>query len=149
MNFTPQFKKKLKPLFQIFFLQKQQQTVKCTVECSLVNGPRVSSRWLVRQPPTVTHKPFHRDHRADGDHTRWPVRSPPPQSCSCSPLLLGHREWLLHLDDAAIVDHDVFQRLISSVRLRAFDLLHHVLEDEKERGRSHQNSLYSKMLGFF
>lgn len=88
----------------------------------------------------MTQSPFLQDHRAVGDKTRSLHDSPPtplPKSCfPCSPqmqhLFLGNSEWLLHLNYAAIMDCYVLKRLIAAIRLRALDLLHHILEDFKK-----------------
>lgn len=90
----------------------------------------------------MTQSPFSRTTgllviKQGGLHDSHP-NTPTPQSCfPCPPLsstlLLGHSEWLLHLDFAAVVDDDVFKRLIAAICLCALDLLHHILEDKKRR----------------
>lgn len=53
-----------------------------------------------------------------------------PKSC-CSPpklnLLFRYCERLFHVDLAAVVDGDVFERFVSSVCLGALDLSDHIL----------------------
>ena len=67
--------------------------------------------------------------------TPYPPNTIKPQSCyprsppSSSALLLGHCEWLLHLDCSTIVDGDVFKRLITAICFCGLDCPHHFLDD--------------------
>lgn len=145
-------------LDSIFY--KKQRTVKCILECSLVSGPECRGDclilillWCFKEADTSGKLPkapspgpqgwkkeggLHDSSNTTTTHSPSSSPSSPAQSLlkmaeAVAPLLLGHCEWLLHLDFATIVDNDVFERLITAVCLCALHLPHHVLQEIKKQ----------------